>query len=148
MPLKSKAVATIAIIEGVVLLLLLLGWYLNKTFSGQGLLFGCGGKVYSSATAPNKQLTAYAFERDCGATTGFATFVIIRSAQDKLDLSADLVDGEIVLGTNGDYHPKVKWLSNDKLAIVFDSSPPESSEIWQQNIVHNNIRVVYQGLKP
>lgn len=143
--MKHKIVAVVAILEGVVLLLLLAGWRLIRDLDS-GL---CGGKIYSSAPSPDGKLVAYAFERDCGATTRFSSFVIIRDAKEKLDLSQNLVEREIVFGADGDYHPSLKWKSQSDLQVSFPlGEAPSEKEIGWQAVKSGEQRIEYQGLKP
>ena len=146
--MKHKIVAAIAIIEGLVLLLLFAMWSLDRASAGFQL-FGCDGEIYSSAPSPDGKLMAYAFERDCGATTGFTSFVIIRDAREKLDLTADLEGNEIMFQADGDYHPTVKWKSKNNLQISFPSgAAPSDKEIGFQSVRSGELHIHYQGLKP
>ena len=141
--MKHKIVAGIAIFEGLLLLLLFLVWQLDD---GQGLFGGCGGEIYSSAKSPDKKWVAYAFERDCGATTGFASWVIIRSADQKLDLSEPLEQNEIVFGADGDFHPRLRWTGKDDLQIVFSPGEmPTNKDISYQVLKMGDWRIEYQG---
>ncbi len=147
--MKQKTLATIAIAEGLILFGLLansLGWF-NFLHDFQ-LLGGCGGEIYATAQSPDKSLTAYAFQRDCGATTGFSTFVIVRLSSEKLDLTEDLVTNEIVFIADGDYHPQLKWLTQNDLQVEFEpDQAPTSQEIWDQSVKHDSMNIEYKGLK-
>ncbi len=146
--MKTKALAVVAAIEGLILLTLLanaLGW-LN--FLPSFDLFGCGGEIYATAQSPDKMLTATAFERDCGATTGFSTFIIVRLTNEKLDLTKDLVAGEIIFIADGDYHPHLKWTTKDELTVTFaPTQRPQSKDIWTQIIRHQGTTIKYKGLR-
>ena len=143
--MKHKIIAGIAILEGVILLLLFAAWQLSRAFDS-GL---CGGKIYSSAKSPDGKLVAYAFERDCGATTGFASFVIIRDATQKLDLSANLARDEIVFRADGDYHPRLVWKSGGRLQVSFaPGDAPLKKQIDFQVAKTGDQCVEYQGLQP
>ncbi len=147
--MKHKIVAGIAVFEGLILLLLGAGWGLNRAFDGSSFFGGCNGTIYSSAPSPDGKRSAYAFERDCGATTGFASFVIIRDAKEKLDLTANLVENEIVFQADGDYHPTVKWKSKNNLQVSFPpGAVPSEKEIGFQTVKSGEQRIEYQGLKP
>ncbi len=142
--MKRKFVAVVAIIEGLILLILLAD---SLSVLPQFDLFGCGGEIYATAQSPDKQLTAYAFQRDCGATTGFTTFVILRGSGEKLDLTDDLVSDEIIFGAKGDYHPKLRWANKDDLQVTFArGDAPVSKDIFDQRIKYWETRIVYQGL--
>ena len=139
--MKHKIVAGIAVFEGLILLLLGAGWGLNRAFDGSSFFGGCNGTIYSSAKSPDGKM-AYAFERDCGATTGFTSFVIIRDAKEKLDLTANLVENEIVFQADGDYHPTVKWKSKNNLQISFPSgAAPSDKEIGFQIVRSGELHI-------
>ncbi len=146
--MKHKIVAAVAIVEGLVLLFLFAMWSLDRASAGFQL-FGCDGEIYSSAPSPDGKLMAYAFERDCGATTGFSSFVIIRDAKEKLNLTADLVGNEIIFQADGDYHPNLKWKSKNNLQVSFSpGAVPSEKEIGFQTVKSGEQRIEYQGLKP
>ncbi len=144
--MKHKVAVAVAIFEGALLLLVVGAWALDR--AGEGFkLFGCGGKVYSTAISPGKKWVAYAFERDCGATTGFASFVIVRDAGSKLDLAADLKREEIVFQTNGDFHPRLLWTSAGNLRVAFaPGDAPADKQIGFQTVKAGNWRIQYTGL--
>jgi hypothetical protein len=146
--MKTKIVAAIAVVEGLVLLLLGAAWGLNSIGS-DFQLFGCDGQIYATAPPPDGKRMAYAFERDCGATTGFSSFVVIRDATEKLDLTANLVEQEIVFQADGDYHPNLKWNSKNHLQISFPSgAAPSEKEVGFQSVKSGEQRIEYQGLTP
>ena len=146
--MKQKTLATIAIIEGLILFGLLansLGWF---NFVPDFQLFGCGGEIYETAQSPDKTLTAYAFQRDCGATTGFSTFVIVRLSSEKLDLTEDLVEDEIVFVADGNYKSRLRWTNLNRLQVTFSEyGPPETEDIHFQNVKRGDVAIEYRGLK-
>lgn len=146
--MKRKALAAIAALEGLILLVLLanaLGWL---DFLPRFELFGCDGEIYATAQSPDKTQTAYAFERDCGATTGLNTFVIVRVGAEKLDLTKDLVKDEIVFTADGDYRPQLSWTAKGALAVTFaPTQKPPSEEIWTQIIRHQGTTIEYNGVR-
>ncbi len=145
--MKPQIVAGIAVFEGVILLLLFVGWQLNQAFGGSSFFGGCDGTVYSSAKSPDGKLVATAFERDCGATTDFASFVVIQDADKKLDLSAPLERNDIVFQSDGDYHPTLKWKSNNLQISFPPGAAPSEKEIAFQVVNTGEVRIEYQGLK-
>ncbi len=147
MKTSSKIVWIVGALEALVLVAALVIWGWNTTFS-ISMAGMCDGTVYSRATTPNKTLIAYAFHRDCGATTSFATFVIYKSVSQPFKVSDPLENDNIIFSTDGEYPAKLKWLSNDKLQIEFSKdSAPSQGEIWQQSVVIDKIQLVYKGLK-
>ena len=146
--MKQKTLAIIALLEGLILVGLLansLGWF---NFFPDFQLFGCGGEIYAIAQSPDKTLTAYAFERDCGATTGSTTFLITRDSKKELDLTKDLVNDEIVFVAHGIYKPKLKWTSKNRLQVTFSEyGPPKTEDIHFQNVKQGDVAIEYRGLK-
>ena len=146
--MKQKTLATIAIVEGLILFGLLansLGW-LN--FLPELPLLGCGGEIYATAQSPDKTLTAYAFERDCGATTASTTFLILRDSKEKLDITDYLVNDEIIFVAHGIYKPKLNWTNKNRLQVTFsDYIPPKTADIHFQNVKQGDVAIEYRGLK-
>lgn len=146
--MKRKILAVIVATESLILLVLLfnsLGW-LN--FLPKFELLGCGGEIYATAQSPDKTLTAYAFQRDCGATTGFTTLAILRSSDDKLDLTKDLETEEIIFSADGDYHPRLNWVSKGDLRITFVlTNSPSNKDIYSQTVKQWDTTIEYSGLK-
>ena len=144
--IKRRMVAVIRVVEIVALMTVLAYWGLNRVFANfdAGM---CGGATYSSTRSPDKMLKAYAFERDCGATTGFASWVIVKRSGEKFSPSDDLQDDEIVF--SGEYQPALRWLANNQLQVSFvGKAAPRESEIWHQVLVLDQIKIVYQGFHP
>ena len=146
--MNRNLLAAIAIIEGLILIILLvnsLGLF-NSLLDFQ--FFGCGGEIYATAQSPDKKLTAYALERDCGATTGSTTFIILRDTKEKLDLKEDLVNNEIIFEAREIYQPKLKWTSKHNLQVTFNpTSAPKAADISYQVVKQGDVAVDYSGLK-
>jgi len=144
----GRATKHILLFFGASVILLGLGavWEMNQLFGSDSHIM-CDGTVYATALSPDKKWAAYAFERDCGATTDFASFVIVRDAKEKLDLGADLVTKEIVFEARGDYEPRLNWKANGALQIVFPvGKAPSRREIGSQIFRAGNHPVQYANL--
>lgn len=138
--MNAKKIAAIAVGASLVLGTM---WVLSSAFDFSSL---CNGKIYATAPSPDNKFTAYAFERDCGATTDFASFVILKYGNEKLDLTADLNAKEIVFQSDGDYQPTLKWIAKDTLRVSFDGGAPYPSEISFQVVKFWDYKIEYRGL--
>lgn len=142
--MKFKFVTAVAVVEGVILLGILAVSVAPDFFSLPS--FGCDGTLGATAPSPDKKFVAYAFERDCGATTGFSTFVILRSAGETLDLTKDLNRDEIVFQADGDLRPQLQWLSAGKLQISFPLGAPKKDvtfqvvKWWDYDVEYRNLK--------
>lgn len=85
----------------------------------------CGNEVLVEYPSPNKKLKAVAFQRDCGATTGFSTQVSILSNVSVLEnekgniFIADTNHGAAPSGEGGGPEVKINWLSDAHLHIEY-----------------------------
>lgn len=82
-------------------------------------LYGlCGNDVLLRVPSPTGRMDAVAFNRDCGATTGFSTQVSIVSAH------AQPSDGGNVLVLRGQVPIKLRWESDASLVVSgIDAAP-------------------------
>lgn len=87
----------------------------------------CGNKVLEEVPSPGARYKAVAFERDCGATTGFSTQVSILSADegDPEDagnaFQANTDRGAAPSGPGGGPKVSLEWVADETLVITYDS---------------------------
>ncbi|GAB3368001.1 MULTISPECIES: hypothetical protein [Giesbergeria] len=92
----------------------------------------CSNVVLAEYLSPNNKLKVVTFQRDCGATTGFSTQVLIISSADALEnesgntFIADTNHDAAPIGQGGGPEVQINWLSdlrlqiqNHKLARIF-----------------------------
>ena len=87
----------------------------------------CGNQVLEEAPSPEARYKAVAFERDCGATTGFSTQVSVLPA-DEGDpegagnvFVANIGHGATSSGPGGGLEVSLEWAADETLVITYDS---------------------------
>lgn len=76
---------------------------------------GCVNEIYSEVQSPGNKYKAVAFQRDCGATTGFSTQISILNLGDALE--NDSGDIYIIAGHPERVSPKMIWINDRELVI-------------------------------
>ncbi len=140
----KKHVALIAFAALALLLLLGVGAFAAISSWMDGL---CGNTEISRAPSPDGRYNAIIFERNCGATTGFATHVSLIPRGDPLPnavgnlLSADLDDGGSPAGWGG---PRVTapWRAAGELVVQHDPL----ARVFRQASSDNGVTVSYEPL--
>lgn len=141
--MKTKLWAFLAVGEALALVIILSGW--RPGFFPDFNM--CGGSLSSAAFSPDGRWKAYAFERDCGATTRSSSFVILRDAKRPLDLSAPLEPNEIVFAADGDWSPALRWTSLRELRVLFSrGGAPARAEIFEQVVKRGDHSIRFEGL--
>lgn len=74
----------------------------------------CGNEFGYEQLSPDGKTKAVAFERDCGATTGFSTQVSVLPSATKLPNEA----GNIFVA-DGNFKIRLEWEANDKLLVRY-----------------------------
>lgn len=74
----------------------------------------CGNEFGYEQLSPDGKTKAVAFERDCGATTGFSTQVSVLPSATKLPNEA----GNILVA-DGNFKIRLEWEANDKLLVRY-----------------------------
>jgi hypothetical protein len=74
----------------------------------------CGNEIGYEQLSPDGKTKAVAFERDCGATTGFSTQVSLLPSAKKLPNEA----GNIFVA-DGNLKVHLEWETNDKLLVRY-----------------------------
>lgn len=87
-------------------------WLLALSLCLGGCGFKCEDEIKIEAISPNGEYVATLFERDCGATTDFATVVNIRSKSDKFVGG----DGVVFVG-KGQPKVEIMWSGDSALRI-------------------------------
>jgi hypothetical protein len=82
-----------------------------------GLLGGCTDEGRGNAASPTRRVIAKVIERDCGATTDFATLVTLRGSEP----GATTLDSAVVVLT-GRCEVGLRW-GGDTLLVVRPSAP-------------------------
>jgi hypothetical protein len=89
---------------------LLVALLLLATITGCG--FGCDDEVTSTLSSPSHTISAFVFNRNCGATTGFNTQVSLVREGAALSGAGNtlILDGTVPL--------KLRWVSGSRLEIT------------------------------
>ena len=108
-----------------------MGVMFNMAFSGM-----CGNTIWKKVKNPTSGNTAFLFERNCGATTGFSTQISIVDG----DRLADDDSGNVMV-IDG-YHPdiEIQWEGNSRLIV---SNLPTISEVFQKAYQHGGVKIEY-----
>lgn len=112
----------------------------------QGCLFMCGDEVTVRAPSPDGEWLAAAYVRNCGATTGFTTHVVIMEKGEKPDASGDVFVAEA--GTarqspHGGPEIQLRWLAPDRLRVSYG----EGTEVWFQAVRKRGLHVAYEVVR-
>jgi hypothetical protein len=103
-----------------------------------GLLIGCslcGNQIGYEEQSSSGKLRAVAFERDCGATTGFTTQISILPNKQKLPNEP----GNVFIA-EGDLKIRIKWEAEDKLVIAY----PPKAKIYLKRETQSGVSVRYE----
>lgn len=101
---------------------------LDNLFSGM-----CGNEIFNQVLAPDGNLKAVLFQRDCGATTGFSTQISLISSENKLENNAGNIF--IIDGHPNDRQIEMTWLGPKKLLIKKSGMQPHKKEAQSQDVV-------------
>lgn len=108
----------------------------------------CGNEVISLVVSPNGAYKAVAFQRDCGATTGFSTQVSIVKASKSLPNSsgnvfrADCDHGKALSGPGGGPAVQLRWLSDQDLELTYDSN----ARVFTKNERRSSVTIHYKTI--
>jgi hypothetical protein len=108
----------------------------------------CGVSVVRRMTSPDGRLEAVVFERDCGATTEFATQLSVVQAGTAIKndvgnlLMADSDHGRASLDSGNVIHLRVEWVGSDSLVVRYD----RRARIFRQNKRANGVSVSYAAI--
>ncbi len=85
---------------------------------------GCGNTVLATQDSPDGQHSAVLFERNCGATTPFATHISVLRKDERLSgagntFTADANHGAASTGVWGGPWATMAWLSPNKLVVRY-----------------------------
>ena len=105
--------------------------------SQEGFLFRCEDRVKLERVSPDREWIATVFERDCGATTDFASLVNLRESNQTFDPD----DGSNIFVAEGRPPIHLTWESNQQLLVNVNAI-----EIYRQDVFWNDIRITYQAL--
>lgn len=100
---------------------------------GIGLHPRCAVTELDSGRSPDGQYAYTVFQKDCGATTGFATSVAIRHA----DQAFDDDEANVALILDGTLPVQIHWPSNNTLAIEV----PRFADIFRQIDKWEDVRI-------
>ena len=95
----------------------------------------CGNQIGYEEKSPSGKLKAVAFERDCGATTGFTTQISILPNNQKLPNEP----GNLFIA-DGDLKIRIKWEAEDKLVITY----PRDAKVGLKRETQSGISVRYE----
>lgn len=112
----------------VFLFIFLVGKYVLDTLFGDM----CSNKIVQKLPSPNGDKMAYAFTRDCGATTGFSPQLSILDKDDKIQNKTGNT-----FRSNKDF--TIEWLDEKQLVVNYN----KSSETYEMDKKVNGIKVVY-----
>jgi len=101
-----------------------------------GLGGSCENTIWQKAPNRNVQTTAFLFERNCGATTGFSTQLSIVTGDELPD------DGGNVLILDGYFDElRIEWKGADKLVV---SNVPANVRVFRRVEVFDGVTVEYR----
>ena len=110
---------------------------------GASLLFGflagctlCGNEIAYEEKSPSGKLRAVAFERDCGATTGFTTQISILPSDRNLPNEA----GNLFIAKR-DLKVGIKWEADDKLVVTY----PREAKIALKRETQSGVSIRYES---
>lgn len=108
----------------------------------------CGNTVIDRADAPDGLHSAWLFERNCGATTGFSTQVSVLDAGAELSGSgnafvADNGEGTAVEGDWGAPWAELSWIGNNHLLIRYAAG----SRMFEQGRQVSGVRISYRQVQ-
>lgn len=133
MRLFKKIMIGVGILLGIGLLLLAaLAWLVDQ------LPDPCGESVLTEIPSPNQAMKAVIYERDCGATTDFATHVSIIAKDatlkksDRSIFAADTNHSSAPNGPGGGPEVQVRWLNDTRLEIKYS---------WLARVIQSEMRV-------
>ena len=109
---------------------------------------GCANRVLATQVSPDGQYSAVLFERNCGATTPFATHVSILRKGERLSgsgntFTADANHGAASTGDWGGPWASIAWLSPSKLVVKYadgSRSFRREEEVAGVNISYEPVR--------
>jgi hypothetical protein len=102
-------------------------------------LVDCSNELAVEKISPNKSFIATVFERDCGATTGYATWVTIRKSSERFN--PEYQKAVLVLaGKNDANNIDLKWSKEDSLLIRFTNA-----KVFHQDKMFGNVIINYEG---
>lgn len=93
--------------------------------------------------SPDGKYVAAAFERDCGATTGYVYHVNLRDEQGRFspNLEGTIKDGEVL--TTGQGKLRMVWKDESTLQIECEGCPHDySPKAWQR--AWKDVSIMYQ----
>jgi hypothetical protein len=111
--------------------------------------FMCGVSVVRRVASPDGRLEAVLFERNCGATTDFATNLSVVSAGSKIKndvgnlLTADSDDGHALLDSGHVIHVSIEWIRSDSLVVRYD----RRARVFRQTGSAHGVSVSYSTIE-
>lgn len=116
---RSRIVRAAAVAFGVLALLFGCGWFALSQFA-DGL---CANEIVSEAPSPDGRFRLVAFQRDCGATTGFSTQISLLKRDQELPNSSgnvftsDANHGLAPAGPGGGPEVRMRWSGAARVSI-------------------------------
>lgn len=109
----------------------------------QGCFFDCDDEVTRRALSPDGRWLAAAFVRNCGATTDFATHVVVVEAGDEPDDSGKIFvaeAGSAPRAPQGGPDVRLRWLGADRLEVTYGAG----AKIFLQAVRLRGVDIVYR----
>ena len=100
----------------------------------------CGNQIHDEIHSADAELRAVIFQRDCGATTGFATQISILGEDERLpNRGGDVL---VIDGHPRNVAPRIEWFGSDTLLVhrALDGSEYKAEESWGHS---GRIEIVY-----
>jgi len=103
----------------------------------------CSNRIFDEVVSPGKKYTAVAFERNCGASTGFSTQISILNYNDALGNNSG--DTYITNGQPEDVDLKMQWTDDRELVIGIELNGKEfkAETNWGNN---NPVKITYSAI--
>jgi hypothetical protein len=98
----------------------------------------CGNEVFQEALAPNGNLKAVLFQRDCGATTDFSTQISLVSISEEQPIESGNVF--IMEGHPKDKNIEITWLNPTELLIRHTAGLQAN----KQETLLNGVTITYE----
>jgi hypothetical protein len=111
--------------------------------------FMCRASVVRRVTSPDGRLEAVVFERNCGATTDFATNLSVVSTGSEIRndvgnlLTADSNDGQALLDAAHVIRVSVEWIRSDSLLVSYD----RRARVFRQKARAHGVSVGYSTIE-
>lgn len=134
LPVARPKMCCIILFSLTVLPIVVVCWFFISLFTPR-----CSNTIITSALSPDGVWKSFVFERNCGATTGFSTQVLIRP-NDGLFVYDEK---NVVYITKGLNPIRLWWISSTQL-VIESQLPIQESQVFRRESTWNGIFIRYK----